>query len=182
MAETTFEMPARNVAIAAMYKDAASGDEAVSSTTPLTLEAIEAGTITVSNAWPTFKYTLNGGELTAYSEAINAAVGDIICFYAESSGNSGSNNGSDNMNIICSADCYVYGNIMSLVTLEAEATSASQWNPEETTLTTAWAFHRLFSYDSQSNTIKVMLPRSFACLQQHLRTTAIHLCSKTAQP
>ncbi len=148
LAETTFEMPARNVVIAATYKDV----EAVSLATPLTLEAIEAGTITVSNAWPTLKYTLNGGELTAYSEAINAAAGDKICFYAESSGNSGSDD--DDMNITCSAGCYVYGNIMSLVTLGTEATSASQWDPEATALTTAYAFNRLFGYSTLNNNIK----------------------------
>ena len=165
-AETTFEMPAKNVTIAATYKDAASGgggsssdgspeeEETVSLNTPLTLEAIEAGTVTVSNAWPTLKYTLNDGDLTAYGEAITVAAGDKICFYAESSGNSSSNYGNNNMSIACSADCYVYGNIMSLVTLEAGAASASQWNPEATTLTTAYAFNRLFRYSDQSNVIK----------------------------
>lgn len=106
----------------------------------LTIEAIESGTISVTNPWSTLKYTKNGGALTAYSEAITVAAGDKICFYAESSGNTNISQ----MQISCTSDCYVYGNIMSLVTLEANATDASKWNSKATSITTEYAFANLF--------------------------------------
>ena len=135
-----FTMPASNVTISATFKSKLGQ--------PLTLEAIEAGTITVTKAWTTLKYTKNGGALTAYSEGITVAANDIICFYAESSENTWGNN----MTISCSSDCYVYGNIMSLVTLESEATAASQWNPEATTLTAEYAFSSLFEGNAHIKT------------------------------
>nr|WP_296846120.1 hypothetical protein [Treponema sp.] len=139
-----FTMPESNVNVSAVFEHA-------SKNIPLTLEAIAAGSITITNPWSTLKFTKNGGELTSCGGAaehdIIVEANDIICFYAESSGNS-ANYGTKNMEISCTADCYVYGNIMSLVTLETGATSASQWNPEETTLTTGYAFNRLFWQNS----------------------------------
>ena len=146
-----FTMPESNVNVSAVFEHA-------SKNIPLTLEAIAAGTITITNPWSTLKFTKNGGELTSCGGAaeheIIVEANDIICFYAESSGNSSANYGNNNMKISCTADCYVYGNIMSLVTLETGATSASQWNPEETTLTTGYAFNRLFWQNSPNSHIK----------------------------
>ncbi|MCR5725220.1 MAG: hypothetical protein K6G80_09070 [Treponema sp.] len=141
----TFTMPASAVMVSAAFTTTSSGggsgsSDTVALTTPLTLEAIAAGTISVTNPWSTLKYTKNGGTLTAYSEDISLAAGDIVCFYAESS----ESTFSAYMQISCTADCYVYGNIMSLVTLEAGATSASQWNPDASSLTTTYAFMGLF--------------------------------------
>ena len=99
--------------------------------TPLTFEAMEAGatvTYTLQGTAP-IQYSLNGGAWTDYDGAITlAAVGDKVSFR----GNNASYN-SDDAKFTCSADCYIYGNIMSLVnatnyatatTLEAESTFA----------------------------------------------------------
>ena len=93
---------------------------------PLTLEFIDAGTITITNKWSTLKCSINGGDLTDATDSITVASGDIVCFYAQNS----ENNGSENQTINCDADCYIYGNIMSLVTL----TENGDCNPLETTL------------------------------------------------
>ena len=109
---------------------------------PLSLEAITAGTITITNPWTTLKYTINGGALTAFPNAgstsgsVTAAAGDVICLYAEASENTSTSN---TMQIGCSADCYVYGNVMSLVSLDGD-----DWKPNATELTTPYAFASLF--------------------------------------
>ena len=133
---STFTMPASNVTVSATFKSLL--------TSPLTLEAIVDGTISVTNPWSTLKYTINGGALTAYSEAITVAAGDKVCFFAESSGNTNISQ----MQISCTSDCYVYGNIMSLVTLEANATDSSKWNSKATSITTEYAFACLFDGNS----------------------------------
>ncbi len=82
--------------------------------TPLTLEAIAAGTITLTNPWPTLKYKKNGGDfvsVTASANTIAVAAGDKVAFYADGS----ENTYPTYLKIECSADCYVYGNVMSLL-------------------------------------------------------------------
>ena len=151
-----FKMPESNVTVTATFTavapsdggsgggagDGAGGGGGGAGTTgqALTIEAIESGTISVTNPWSTLKYTKNGGALTAYSEAITVAAGDKVCFFAESSGNTYISQ----MKISCTSDCYVYGNIMSLVTLEANATDSSKWNSKATSITTEYAFASLF--------------------------------------
>lgn len=112
-----------------------------SSSIPLTLEFTAAGSITITNPWSTLKYTVNDGTLTAYSAAITVANGDKVCFYAERS-ESGRvvNSFYIPMNIGCDADCYVYGNIMSLVTLNVNGS----WDKTATVLTDENAFYSLF--------------------------------------
>ncbi len=96
--------------------------------TPLTLEAIAAGTITLTNPWSTLKYKKNGGDfvnVTASANTIAVAAGDKIAFYADGSENTyscsidGSTGGIVEISILlqitCSSDCYVYGNVMSLL-------------------------------------------------------------------
>ncbi len=88
----------------------------VAQETPLTLEAIQAGTIMLNNPekMTGLKYRKNGGNfvsVTADANTITVAAGDKIAFYA-----SGSTN--DNLtyfHIGCNHDCYVYGNVMSLL-------------------------------------------------------------------
>ncbi|MBQ4015381.1 MAG: leucine-rich repeat protein [Treponema sp.] len=97
---------------------------------PLTLEAIEDGEITLSDPWSTLKYKINDGELQAPTVKIQTNVqakqsyeptyasiqvkaGDKVSFFAD-----GSENDIDNgklMMIQAQKDCYIYGNIMSLV-------------------------------------------------------------------
>ena len=103
---------------------------------PLTLEFINSGTITITDRWSSLKYSINGGDLTYATYSITVAAGDKVCFYAQNS----ENNGSINQTISCDADCYIYGNIMSLVTL----TENGDWNPLETTLFGEYSFNQLF--------------------------------------
>ena len=111
----------------------------VAQETPLTLEAIQAGTITLEHPWSTLKYKKNGGNfvsVTADANTITVAAGDKIAFYADNSEN---NNGSGYFTIHCSENCYVYGNVMSL--LGSNFTNA-------TVIFTDYAFYGLF----ESNT------------------------------
>ncbi len=97
---------------------------------PLTLEAIEDGEITLKNPWSTLKYKMNDGEFQTPTVKIQTNVqakqsyeptyasiqvkaGDKVSFFAD-----GSENDIDNgklMMIQAQKDCYIYGNIMSLV-------------------------------------------------------------------
>ena len=69
--------------------------------TPLTLEAIAAGTITLTNPWSTLKYKKNGGDfvsVTASANTIDVTAGDKVAFYADGS----ENTSSISFNIVCS--------------------------------------------------------------------------------
>ena len=102
--------------------------------TPLTMEAITAGTIVVENPQAGMQYTLNGGAKTAVSTtAIDVAIGDKVAFYgtgtsiAKYSGTKIAGG---------TAEVKVYGNIMSLVDETGFATN--------TTLTAENTFSSLF--------------------------------------
>ena len=119
---------------------------------PLTFEFINAGNVTVSNPWSTLKYSKNGGSLVAYTEAITAQAGDKICLYAKEFENT-----PNGMWISCSEDCYIYGNIMSIVTLNEQT---GEWNPYETTLRSG-NFYQLFSGNTHiknHRVVKLYLP------------------------
>lgn len=102
---------------------------------PLTLEFIDSGTITIRDRWSSLKCSINGGDRTDATDSITVAAGDKVCFYAQKS-----ENDQYNQIINCDADCYIYGNIMSLVTL----TENGDWNPLETTLFGESSFSQLF--------------------------------------
>ena len=103
---------------------------------PLTFEFINSGTITITNPWSTLKYSKNGGALLDYPGGeISAGDGDKICLYAERSENL-----SETMTIGCSSECYIYGNVMSLVTLNPQT---GEWNPYKA-LVSLDAFRELF--------------------------------------
>ncbi|MBP5402016.1 MAG: hypothetical protein J6Y36_02535 [Treponema sp.] len=84
---------------------------------PLTLEAIADGQITFSNLdrITNLKYRINDGDVTAATNTgISLPAGDKISLFAE-----GTSNGfrvDQYFTIKCSSDCYVYGNVMSLLT------------------------------------------------------------------
>ena len=84
---------------------------------PLTLEAIADGQITFSNLdrITNLKYRINDGDVTAATDTgISLPAGDKISLFAE-----GTSNGfrvDQCFTIKCSSDCYVYGNVMSLLT------------------------------------------------------------------
>ena len=103
---------------------------------PLTIEAITAGTITVSNPKEGMQYSLNGGAKTAVTTSIDVAAGDKVQFY----GNGTSITSYNGTIITGSGDgftCKVYGNIMSLVDEENFATAK--------TLSATYTFSPLFS-------------------------------------
>jgi len=103
---------------------------------PLTIEAITAGTITVSNPKEGMQYSLNGGAKTAVTTSIDVAAGDKVQFY----GNGTSITSYNGTIITGSGDgftCKVYGNIMSLVDEENFATAK--------TLSANYTFSPLFS-------------------------------------
>ena len=89
---------------------------------PLTIEAITAGTISVSNPKDGMQYSKNGGAKTAVTTSIDVAAGDKVQFY----GNGTSITSYYGTKITGSGDdftCKVYGNIMSLVDEENFATA-----------------------------------------------------------
>lgn len=111
---------------------------------PLTLKFIHDGEITITNPWSTLKYSKNGGELTSIevsgdpvTATISVSKDDKISFFAEKS----ENLSSKYMNIGCSSDCYIFGNIMSLVTLNA---TSGEWDSTAKTLSTEYCFTQLF--------------------------------------
>ena len=114
---------------------------------PLTIEAITAGTISVSNPKDGMQYSKNGGAKTAVTTSIDVAAGDKVQFYGN--GTSITSYGASPSTIITGSGdgftCKVYGNIMSLVdeenfatakTLSADNTFKSLFNGN-TTLTDA---------------------------------------------
>ena len=106
--------------------------------TPLTIEALTAGTIVVQQPKSGMQYTLNGGPKTAMTEApteITVAVGDKVAFY----GNGTSITSYDGTGITGgTAEVKAYGNIMSLVNETGFDTA--------TTLTANEAFYSLFEF------------------------------------
>lgn len=92
--------------------------------TPLTLEAIENGEITFDNkAEGGVYYRVNGGQEQMIGSnnvgAIPVNKGDKVAFYGNNAVYSSFNTSS---HIDCSADCYIYGNIMSLISADSLTT------------------------------------------------------------
>ena len=90
--------------------------------TPLTLEAKTAGTIVVKNPKSGMKYSVNGGEKTTVNSTgdltIDVNVGQTVSFYGDATNISGygaSNSNSSTSIAGGTAECYIYGNVMSLV-------------------------------------------------------------------
>lgn len=113
--------------------------------TPLTLEAITAGTIVVKNPQAGMQYSLNGGaKQTVTTDAITVAVGDKVQFYGNGTSitayyyyDSPYNDPANDTNISGgTAKVKVYGNIMSLVDETGYETA--------TALTGDFAFGSLF--------------------------------------
>ena len=110
---------------------------------PLTFEAVEAGSITVNwEQWSTpsldgIEYQLNGGEWTdaAWGQPITLAANDKVCFRGDN-GTCYDEATWAGFHIESQNDCYVYGNMMSLIDKDGFATN--------TTLTKPYAFFHLF--------------------------------------
>ncbi len=86
--------------------------------TPLTLEFPSGGKVTITNPKSlTIKYSTDGGTKTASSAnpiTITVAGGKTLQLYGTNTSYGGGADDNSTM-ISCSADCYIYGNIMSLV-------------------------------------------------------------------
>ena len=130
--------------------------------TPLTLEALTAGTIKVSNPQPGMQYTLNGDDKKAVPDGtpIDVAVGDKVSFYGDGTNITAYSDGSTNTNIKGgTAEVKVYGNIMSLVDEDNFATNK--------TLTADYTFYRLFkNYTTLKDASDLLLPATtlaYAC-------------------
>lgn len=110
---------------------------------PLTFEAVEAGSITVNwEQWSTpsldgIQYQLNGGEWTdaAWGQPITLAANDKVCLRGDN-GTCYDEATWAGFHIESQNDCYVYGNMMSLIDKDGFATN--------NTLTEPYAFFHLF--------------------------------------
>ena len=125
---------------------------------PLTIEAKNPCTVTINNPWVgKLKYKKNDDApvpipsgLSFYT--VHLAADDKLEFTVETDGSGNADTGgayTGNLNINCTDDCYVYGNVMSLL-----STNFSN----ATTITTDWALSYLFSdnthlYNHQDKTI-----------------------------
>ena len=104
--------------------------------TPLTIEALTDGTITIDSPKEGMQYSKNGGAKTAVSGNIDVVTGDKVAFY----GNGTSITNYNGTIITGSGEgftCKMYGNIMSLVDEENFATA--------TTLSETYTFKALFT-------------------------------------
>lgn len=126
--------------------------------TPLTFEAKTAGS-TVSlgggNKYLSIEYSLNGSTWTTYTKGTTITlynVGEKVSFRGNNSGTCNSNDYSGNK-FTGTGECYIYGNIMSLLSSSNYATT--------TTLTSSNTFFYLFKDNSSiynHPTKKIMLP------------------------
>ena len=97
---------------------------------PLTFQAIKAGTITytAAKAEYTVEYKKNNGGWTTYSSAISVAVGDVVSFQTAKTTNAtyydleGDGKASK---FVCNSACYIYGNVMSLISKESFSNTTS---------------------------------------------------------
>lgn len=139
---------------------------------PLTLEVTEDCSetqyceVAIIYPWSTFKYRRNGGELTDYYTSSNGDYhyihlykGDKISLFAQASENY-NRQSNERMRIRASEDCYIYGNIMSLVTLDPET---GAWDKDSKELVGSYTFANLFSRSTGNNikshdTKKLLLP------------------------
>lgn len=117
---------------------------------PLTLEAVAAGSIKLKNIseYINLKYSINNGKKTAATTAIEVNAGDKVSFYAEGP----LNVDTTSLNIDCTSDCYVYGNIMSLIAPDDFTT--------KTQLTNANTFYELFKDNThiRNCAVELVLP------------------------
>ena len=174
--------------------------------TPLTFEAKADGfTVTLYSSMdtkPSLQYRIDDGEWTDFTfsvddEAITPSVnnGHKISFRATIPNSAFADN-SHRSTFSCSQDCYIYGNIMSLLSNDGFATATSV--PD-------YAFRQLFWYNEHilchpskalilpattlgNNCYNEMfshcdaLPLLLLCLQQHWHNLVIGVCLSTAMP
>ena len=130
-------MPGMN--LAAPAKAASGSDSDIN--TPLTLDAKTAGTIIIKNPKVGMKYRINGGTKTAVNATdfitINVTAGNKVQFFGKGAEIIQYSNGGPLTQIAGgTAQCYIYGNIMSLVDENGFSTAKELKAP--------WAFAYLF--------------------------------------
>ena len=110
---------------------------------PLTLEATEAGTITISNPnGLVMQYRIIGSSFGSILEqssttiTIDVKKGERLQLFGDNATYCVIDSDIKNTNIQCSSDCYIYGNIMSLIDSDGYDTA--------TTLTGEFTFMKLF--------------------------------------
>ena len=112
--------------------------------TPLTMEAIADGTFTIINPLGrTIRYKKNDGNWTSAKAnpiTIDVLAGNKVQFKALN--DTYSNEGSDEVHFISSSNCYIYGNVMSLIN-----ENTFTYN---TTLSKPYAFAHLFANEDLS--------------------------------
>ena len=117
---------------------------------PLTLQAIDNGSINLTNKleFKNLKYSKNNGEKISAQDTINIEAGDIISFFAEGP----ENEDSTHLKIGCTSDCYIYGNIMSLLDPENFST--------KTKIEKTYTFCQLFAGNEhiKNMSIELVLP------------------------
>ena len=117
----TYEKTGATFANGEYYTITVKMTEEVTTATPLTLQALTAGTIAVSSPKSGMKYSKNGGAKTAVPASITVAIGDKVRFY----GNGNSITSYSGTKIAGgTAQVKAYGNMISLVK-ETDYTSAT---------------------------------------------------------
>ena len=153
----TFALPAITVA-GKIYNFAESNLREMNKE-PLTLEAINGGTITIKNPnGLVISYKVNDGTLVTSIKddtgdiVIKVAAGDKVQLFGVNKSYGGLTK-SDSTIIQCSADCYIYGNIMSLIDADNFDTA--------TELKQDWTFTNLFennTYIKNHDRMALILP------------------------
>ena len=110
---------------------------------PLTFEAmVDNATVTFTKALTlpnlSIEYSKNGDEWTAYSEPITLNIGEKVSFRGDNTTYATSYNNDSYSRFSCTNQCYVYGNIMSLINSDTNDYATNK------TLEGAYAFCKLF--------------------------------------
>ena len=128
--------------------DSGSGGSGVTvdyKTVPLTLEFLADGSITFTNTNrpDSLQYSTDGGatKQNVLGDTLNVSTGDKVCLFANGTGSTATYP----FKISCSADCYVYGNVMSL-------RSPSDYASDTTVV--QYQFANLFNTGSNASHIK----------------------------
>ncbi len=139
----TFVMPAKDVTVAATFVAISDSDM---QNVPLTLEAIKAGAKVTfkNNAAGSVTYCINGGVRQTIDSGVSKeialeTVGDKVAFYGDNA--TYATGDSSFSNIACDKNCYVYGNMMSLVKSEGFASVDK--------LSASYTFYKFFANNSR---------------------------------
>lgn len=126
--------------------------------TPLTFEAVEAGTITISYKGgltlpKPITYTKNGVSTSITADTdIAVAAGDIVSFSSENS--TLNDDGSGYLNILADHKIYVYGNAMSLINDEGDFSKDKTISGEYAFGALLYANEKLFNHPEK----EILLP------------------------